>query len=626
MHKMLRSVWLILETEDPFLDERDKGVEMSMISRMLIVVSLLAGFASATSDGFVKVFNTIHRGVQGLGVKQDTTYQGRTLIEYDPLKSNKIRVVMSSLDATTFTVSQKNGRVVKRKDGTIFTKYETYNDDNGRSASIEIDDGRGFVRVDYETFFLLFTNKTYPDLADNNAVLPSKYDSGKVKASLLPVPLTDERDGHVYQTVVIGDQKWMKQNLNYTSDESWCYDNDSSKCAVYGRLYSWSAAQHSCPSGWHLPTNAEWSTLLSSVGGTKAVAPQLKMANAWARGGNNESGFSALPAGILMNGNGNQGFAAVGQATLFWSASAFQTAAATSWGVNGGNDSIDRYNFPKPNGFSVRCVEDVNAPGVNAVGDMIHIPAGTFIMGSYDEGGTQMPVRVSVSAFSLDRTAVTNKAYASGGLRAFHYTDESCFTSDPETGNMELGDVPESFRGEDQPVVCVNWKEADSYCRSIGKRLPTEAEFEYATRAGTMTPFFWGNDSSDGCDYANGPDQTPLLNGNTWNIKMECLDGYGEVTAPVGSFRSNHWGLYDMAGNVSQWINDWYSPNYYEEGHRQDPQGPASGTMRVVRGGDFMGAATIRLRSAHRGEANPKLRAANFGFRCAEDIASTQGK
>src|SRR5574344_459914 len=128
---------------------------------------------------------------------------------------------------------------------------------------------------------------------------------------------TDDRDGQVYKTVVIGTQTWMAENLNYAVDSSWCYENSADSCSKYGRLYQWIAAmgvsasyngaifgdsvnhQGACPAGWHVPTSGEWDTLATAVGGSDTAGTKLKSTGGWYSSGNGTDsyGFSALPAG-----------------------------------------------------------------------------------------------------------------------------------------------------------------------------------------------------------------------------------------------------------------------------------------------------------------------------------------
>ncbi len=215
----------------------------------------------------------------------------------------------------------------------------------------------------------------------------------------------DERDGQVYKTVTIGTQTWMAENLNYaykgvkfdngdyTSDStSWCYDNDPSKCATYGRLYTWAAAMDSagivdpsgagkgcgysvycdaassatkvrgvCPSGWHLPRDAEWKTLYTNVGGTSTAGSLLKSTSGWndykgkSGNGTDKYGFSVLPAGYRYNGD----FFNRGNYADFWSSTEYEYNSNYAWYQDfyyGGD--VDRGVNNKLNGYSVRCLKD----------------------------------------------------------------------------------------------------------------------------------------------------------------------------------------------------------------------------------------------------------------------------
>ena len=211
--------------------------------------------------------------------------------------------------------------------------------------------------------------------------------------------MTDERDGQIYKTVTIGTQTWMAENLNYaytavpyhynflasqyTSDStSWCYDNDASNCAKYGRLYTWAAAMDSvgtwsengkgcgydtkctptypvrgiCPEGWHLPTQVEWDTLFATVGGQSTAGTMLKFTSGWDGGGNGTDvySFSALPAGLrYRNGEFDSKSSA-----YFWSSTGFNSDIAYKlflYDRSGDAYLICDYKYY---GFSVRCVKD----------------------------------------------------------------------------------------------------------------------------------------------------------------------------------------------------------------------------------------------------------------------------
>ncbi|MDD6092260.1 MAG: fibrobacter succinogenes major paralogous domain-containing protein [Hallerella succinigenes] len=181
---------------------------------------------------------------------------------------------------------------------------------------------------------------------------------------------TDPRDGQTYRTVQIGSQTWMAENLNYRTDDSYCYDDESANCRKYGRLYTWNAALNACPSGWHLPSKAEFETLLKRTGEfveeeyeieIYSSGRSLKSTSGWndykGKNGNGTDsyGFSALPAG----GRGDVGdFGGVGYNAGFWSATECYSNGAYHMGLGYDDDSADLgYHF-KDIGLSVRCLRN----------------------------------------------------------------------------------------------------------------------------------------------------------------------------------------------------------------------------------------------------------------------------
>ena len=219
--------------------------------------------------------------------------------------------------------------------------------------------------------------------------------------------------------------------------------------------------------------------------------------------------------------------------------------------------------------------------------EMIWISEGTFSMGDIQDTGYQneQPVHtVSVDAFAMGRYEITFAEYdifahATGGRL-------------PDDGDWGRGT---------RPVINVSWIDATAYTTWLsdetGKtyRLPTEAEWEYAARAGTETDYWWGND----------------IGSHQANCKNECGDSF-EYTAPVGSFDPNPWGLHDTAGNVWEWVQDWY--DYYNSGSIQNPTGPNTGDSRLIRGGGWFGGA-LNTRASQRNYQEPDTRRYSFGFR-----------
>ncbi len=211
---------------------------------------------------------------------------------------------------------------------------------------------------------------------------------------------------------------------------------------------------------------------------------------------------------------------------------------------------------------------------------MVAIPAGCFVMGSSAYDNEKPAHGVCVGAFRLDNTEVTQAAF----LRV-------------------RGDNPSQFAncGAECPVERVRWSEAQAYCLALGKRLPTEAEWEYAARAGTATE--WPCGTQDSC-----------LERSAW---------YGANSGghphPVGQKDPNAWGLYDMAGNAWEWTADWYREPY-EAGGAQDPTGPADGTFKVLRGGSWFALPAL-LRLAGRSASMPEQPGnGGQGFRCAASV------
>jgi len=165
------------------------------------------------------------------------------------------------------------------------------------------------------------------------------------------------------------------------------------------------------------------------------------------------------------------------------------------------------------------------------------------------------------------------------------------------------------------PGVQFSWFDAQRYCQYVGKRLPTEAEWEYAARAGTSTKHWWG-DGAPNKKAGNLPDATfKAFFGEA--IAFENFDDGFARSSPVGSFQPNPWGLYDMAGNVWEWTNDWYDPHtyYYAEKTQRNPSGPATGNEKVKRGGSWFSYKALKVRSSQPPENSDD----RTGFRCAQD-------
>jgi formylglycine-generating enzyme required for sulfatase activity len=219
------------------------------------------------------------------------------------------------------------------------------------------------------------------------------------------------------------------------------------------------------------------------------------------------------------------------------------------------------------------------------------IPTGTFIMGDDEESPRR---EIFVDAFYLDRYEVTVARYAA-------------FMKD--TGNVKPPDEWETVdlkNGGDLPVVGVNWQDASGYCHWAGKRLPTEAEWEKAARGNDERKYPWGNDppTAERARYGK-PYENPV---------------YRDGVARVGSHANDRspFGIFDLAGNVTEWVADWFSESF-PEGDVRNPKGPDSGSGKVLRGASWYEPAE-RLGVTKRWHANPSSRNEGIGFRCARDV------
>jgi sulfatase modifying factor 1 len=227
---------------------------------------------------------------------------------------------------------------------------------------------------------------------------------------------------------------------------------------------------------------------------------------------------------------------------------------------------------------------------------MVKIPGGTFDMGAQNaEPDEYPPHKVEVSGFLIDKFEVTVGDYA-------RCIDAKVCRKLPEFDEDE--NAPELTTPEKHPVASVSWFDANKYCEWVGKRLPTEAEWEYAARAPKMEKFPWVGMADD-------------TRANSAGSK----DGFPK-TAPVGSFPkgASGYGVMDMSGNVAEWTNDWYDAKWYDHSPGTNPKGPEAPTgSKVVRGGSWTSNGDYLLRSTSRVSLEPNISNDGVGFRCAAD-------
>jgi len=284
---------------------------------------------------------------------------------------------------------------------------------------------------------------------------------------------------------------------------------------------------------------------------------------------------------------------------------------------------------------------------------MCAIPGGTFLMGGNDADGRpedgEGPIRaVTLRPFLIDRAAVTNDCFAEFVRATGYVTDAErhgwSYVFRPEGVNngvqarrasrqtpwwvaidgafwiMPEGPGSSVDARGDHPVVHVSWRDATAYAAWAGKRLPTEAEWEMAGRGGLeQMRFPWGDDlAPDGihkCNIWQGrfPDHNTREDGHLG-------------TAPVLSFEPNAFGLHNVSGNVWEWVSDWWSTHWHAAETpftRDNPLGPSSGELKVIRGGSFLCHASYcnRYRLSARSCSSPDMSAAHTGFRCVADAA-----
>ena len=264
--------------------------------------------------------------------------------------------------------------------------------------------------------------------------------------------------------------------------------------------------------------------------------------------------------------------------------------------------------------------------------EMVVVSAGEFTMGASDDVANARPVReVRVGRFALGRYEVTHNQYAAFLSATSYVVGDGCYVNDQQENSTwdaaASWHTPGFGQGADHPVVCVSWRDAQAYLRWLSEntgreyRLPSEAEWEYAARAGTRTRWYWGRSATLQCALANGGDGTLDLRLGNWRWAVAACQDDVAYTAPIGSYEPNTFGLSDMLGNVWEWTEDCWHENY-----RGAPIDGSAWTIggdcgsRVLRGGSWQDSPR-RLRSDVRNRYDAGRRSlSNVGFRVARRI------
>ncbi|RIU94890.1 formylglycine-generating enzyme family protein [Oceanobacillus picturae] len=306
-------------------------------------------------------------------------------------------------------------------------------------------------------------------------------------------------------------------------------------------------------------------------------------------------------------------------------------------------------------GESIKKSDPVRMPfrttgSTNPQVDMILIKGGKFLMGTQEKAGFpedgEGPIRnIKVNSFYIDPHTVTNGSFA-------RFVEETGYRTEAEQygwsfvfyklvsettakkvkqkvaqtpwwlvvegATWDQPEGPDSNIADrmDHPVIHVSWNDAMAYCEWAGKRLPTEAEWEYAARGGLEQKTYpWGDELTP-----EGKHQCNIWQGD-FPKENTVEDGY-VGTAPAASFPPNRYGLYNMAGNVWEWCSDWFATNIHKRGGKDNPSGAEAGTNKVMRGGSYLchDSYCNRYRVAARTANSPDSSTGNIGFRCVMDV------
>jgi sulfatase modifying factor 1 len=276
----------------------------------------------------------------------------------------------------------------------------------------------------------------------------------------------------------------------------------------------------------------------------------------------------------------------------------------------------------------------VNAPveTTNSIGIKLElVPPGEFAMGPYPGHHVRITHPCYFGVYEVTRgqfaqfVAATGFSTLAERSRGGSHLENAEMPTKWDAEKKYTWREPGFPQEDDHPVVEITWLDATTFCEWLSQkegkkyRLPTEAEWEYACRAGTMSRFYNGDDPEDATQIGNVADATAKAVFPRWGESVKSSDGF-VYTSPVGHFRPNNFGLYDMLGNAAEWCSDRHAADYYEHSPTDDPPGPTEGDARVGRGGGFARVAGSRARYY----GTEAFRRPDWGFRVVCEIGAAK--
>ena len=253
---------------------------------------------------------------------------------------------------------------------------------------------------------------------------------------------------------------------------------------------------------------------------------------------------------------------------------------------------------------------------------LLYVPKGEFVRGSKEDDPNadrdEEPQRsIYLDAFWIDQTEVTNEMFATFLNKEGNQEEGGTTWLEIDDGDVLISESGGTFQSKEgfanHPVIEVSWYGAKAYCEWAGRRLPTEAEWEKAARGTDGRKYPWGNEDVAG-NLLNLCDKNC-----SWSNRINSIDDGYARTAPVGTYPdgASPYGALDMAGNVWEWVADWYDAEYYKDAPENNPQGPTTGQYRGVRGGSWYLNGVRPVRAGNRYRVVPASRYLNNGVRCA---------